>query len=419
MVNDVVPGSFIEEYLMRQRASNRSGFTLVELLVVIAIIAVLVSMLLPAVQKAREAAQRTTCTNNCKQLALALMNYESANKMFPYGDFRNTTGVTSATNSVKTGLSGLGTYGGPGIQPSMDWRAAILSYTEAYSPASSYNYGADWCADQNTTAIGFQVKTFLCPSTPFPDRLDTTGMEGPNAPFGVSTFVNSGDTFVAAAGPGITAGTIAGPTPSTGPGGYCADYFAINSVNDNVPVTWPQYFSNGLVTYATANQGNSTLDFYLPATGVLTRGANGQTKISDIIDGTSHTLLFTESAGRPNSYGLGNQLTGSLNPGEGRWADPNGEMKIKGSNPNTIATATVPVTVPPGQHDKSALGLPFNTCSMNCNNKNEPYSFHSTGCNFAFADGSVHFLTNSTPVWLLGQLATKAGGEPFQEGSIP
>jgi prepilin-type processing-associated H-X9-DG protein len=145
--------------------------------------------------------------------------------------------------------------------------------------------------------------------------------------------------------------------------------------------------------------------------------------------------MFVESAGRPNQYGMGGVLYGALNPGEGRWADPNGEYKVKGSNPNTVANATAflgSVTVPPGKHDKKAIGQPAgtvaiqanaaidgNTCSMNCNNINEPYSFHGTGINVAFADGSVHFFTNSTPVWLLGQLATKGGGEPLQQNLIP
>ena len=358
------------------------GFTLVELLVVMAIIAVLIGLLLPAVQKAREAAARTACTNNCKQLALGCLNYESANKSFPQGDYRNTTGVAPPI---------------PLNMGSICWRALILNYIEAPQVAAAYNVNCDWCSDQNVVALAFQVKVMQCPSTPYPNRMDSSGMEGPLTAYGVSTFAITG------AGPG----GITGPSPTTvGTGsGYCTDYWGINSVNDSVVVTWPNAFTASVAAYATANNSNSSLDFYPPATGVLTRAENGQTKMSDILDGTSNTILFTESAGRPNQYGPGMQYFGFMDPGEGRWADPNGEMKIKGSNPLT------------GKHDKINLGV--NTCSMNCGNGNEPYSFHGSGCNFAFADGSVHFLSNNAPVWLLGQLATKAGGEPLQQGMVP
>ncbi len=394
---------------MRLNKTRRAGFTLVELLVVIAIIAVLVGLLLPAVQKAREAAARAACQNNCKQLALACLNFESGNRAFPYGDFRNTSWVgPTSTTSPAINASGLPTGNAyPGNQPSISWRASILPYIEAQTAASLYNYNCDWCSDQNVLAQAQQIKVFQCPSTPQATRMDTSGMEGPNFPYGVSTFATTGVTFTAGPPP------VAGAPALTGPAGGVTDYFAINSVNDNVVNANPTQFSAVLVAFAAANVGNSTLDFFYPATGVLGRGANGQTRMADITDGTSHSLLFAESAGRPNAYTLGGVQYGTLNPGEGRWADPNGEMKIKGGYPNGASPYF-------GKHQKSLVGPPDqNTCSMNCTNTNEPYSFHGTGCNFAFADGSVHFFTNSTPVYLLGQLATKAGGEPLNETLIP
>jgi prepilin-type N-terminal cleavage/methylation domain-containing protein/prepilin-type processing-associated H-X9-DG protein len=395
---------------MRVNERRRAGFTLVELLVVIAIIAVLVGLLLPAVQKAREAAARASCQNNCKQLALACLNFESGNRTFPYGDFRNTS-WTGSTSTISPAVNAAGLPSGnqfPANQPSIAWRALILPYIEAQYAASLYNYNDDWCSDQNVAASAVPVKVFQCPSTPQATRMDTSGMEGPNFPVNsVETFAVTGVTFVAGPPP------VAGAPAAAGPAGAVSDYWGVNSVNDNVINGNPAQFSAVQVAFAAANVGNSTCDFFYPCTGVLGRGANGLTRMADITDGTSNTLLFVESAGRPNWYTLGGVQVGTLNPGESRWADPNGELKIKGGYPNAAAPYY-------GKHQKSLVGPPDqNTCSMNCTNTNEPYSFHGTGINCAFADGSVHFFTNSTPVYLLGQLATKAGGEPLNQQSIP
>src|SRR4051794_15807630 len=112
--------------------SIRRGFTLIELLVVIAIIAVLISLLLPAVQSAREAARRAQCTNNLKQIGLALHNYHTANNSFP-------PGAAASKNPVNTG------DGGDLCINWMGWsaQALMLSYLEAAPIYNAINFSFD------------------------------------------------------------------------------------------------------------------------------------------------------------------------------------------------------------------------------------------------------------------------------------
>jgi prepilin-type N-terminal cleavage/methylation domain-containing protein len=138
------------------RRDRRTGFTLIELLVVIAIIAILIGLLLPAVQKIREAANRIKCSNNLKQIGLGMHNYESTFGGLPPS---RTTGTVA---------------GAPFFPYQHSWSVALLPYIEQTNSFNLYNYNADWNSALNYAAIQTQLKLFNCPSTPRQPRFDTT-----------------------------------------------------------------------------------------------------------------------------------------------------------------------------------------------------------------------------------------------------
>ncbi|TWU22713.1 DUF1559 domain-containing protein [Bythopirellula polymerisocia] len=135
----------------RSRCTSR-GFTLVELLVVIAIIGVLVALLLPAVQAAREAARRMQCQNNLKQIGLAMLNYENTNGELPPG----CRAVADDENrwNVREG-----------------WGAVILPYMELQTLADQFDWTKSYKAAVNTRAADTFVSSYLCPTDTFTDEL--------------------------------------------------------------------------------------------------------------------------------------------------------------------------------------------------------------------------------------------------------
>ncbi len=138
-------------------SSRLRGFTLIELLVVISIIAVLISLLLPAVQSAREAARRIQCTNNLKQIGLAFANYESANQIYPPG------GMT-----LVKGYADAGSWGDQTSNNGVSWVALILPYFEqgtVYN-AVNFSYGINSASGMAgfVTAWYTRLSVMSCPS---------------------------------------------------------------------------------------------------------------------------------------------------------------------------------------------------------------------------------------------------------------
>jgi prepilin-type N-terminal cleavage/methylation domain-containing protein/prepilin-type processing-associated H-X9-DG protein len=135
-------------------ARSRRAFTLIELLVVIAIIAVLIALLLPAVQAAREAARRMQCTNNLKQLGLAMHNYHSTNETFMIG---------------RMGLGYTYTNGSNNTTARRTWVLSILPYVEQNTMFNSINFMVSFYVAENSTVVDSPVAVFHCPSDPQTD----------------------------------------------------------------------------------------------------------------------------------------------------------------------------------------------------------------------------------------------------------
>jgi prepilin-type processing-associated H-X9-DG protein/prepilin-type N-terminal cleavage/methylation domain-containing protein len=366
----------------------RAAFTLIELLVVIAIIGVLVGLLLPAVQKAREAANRTTCTNNLKQQGLAVHLFHDAYKHFPSGGrAQDLTPQPAAASIVYFDLYGTFTLILPFIEQEKIYRQFDLRY--AYNDTAT--------APQNLAAAQNVVKTYLCPTNPLRPAIgvDSTGL-------GYTDYANIASTDIdpGSGGRNKTAYALGGLYgTSKSPGGAGGGYggtFAVGTAWDPLGNG-----SNGSVTSLGPNLGA-------------------------IVDGLSQTMAIAEDVGRIE--GMSGPYTDPVSGGPRKhwtWVDSNAGIGVDGNplawanqNNGTVVTPNTPPLVAINNNAfpiGGPTGANWNTVQQAGPN-NEIFSFHPGGANVLFMDGHVAFLSQDLDARIVRALVTSAKSDAIPAG---
>jgi prepilin-type N-terminal cleavage/methylation domain-containing protein/prepilin-type processing-associated H-X9-DG protein len=364
---------------MYQVRTDRRGFTLIELLVVIAIIAILIGLLLPAVQKVREAAARMSCSNNLHQLGLAIHNYESAYGTLPAAYTKLNTpdpDPNAQFAGARVGLSLLAN-----LLPYIEQDNLYKQLNPALSEFNTANIPPNGPHSGRNPAYSQVVKTYLCPSDPTPATLDYYN----------TCWGPYGDGGGAPCFPGGGGGTNLVPPP--GQIWARSDYFPIAGIHNALIKTL------GLTAqYPGDTQMAGVLnDPQLPGGGPI--------KITALSDGTSNTLIMSETGGKPVGYNRRRQIYKS----EVNGLPVDGSIEPVSSAGGAWADMFIYASLAGGKCDDS--GWRLGPCMINATSNNEIYSWHSGGANALFADGSVHFLREGTAAPLIIALVTRSGGE--------
>ena len=245
--------------------SRRTAFTLIELLVVIAIIAVLIGLLLPAVQKVREAAARMSCQNNLKQIGLALHSYHDSNNAFP----RSRTPVNNTSFSAQS---------------------QVLPYIEQENARRLIDFTVAWNAPGNAAALAVRIKTFVCPSD---DVSAVPAAYGPN-----SYRANEGTILAMWQGPSDAAGVNNALPPNDGPF-FCNVPYRFADITDGTSNT--AAFSEHVSGDYSQTTGSVRKDTFRPGTYPAT--ADQAVADCNAVDPTDLTKQGYSDVGGPWLYG--------------------------------------------------------------------------------------------------------------------
>jgi len=363
---------------------KKSGFTLIELLVVIAIIGILVGLLLPAVQAAREAARRMQCSNNLKQIGLGVHNFESAFKKLPHSGQCGSTGSTTTAYMIHSTAT------------------QLLPYIEQTQVYNLFNHDAVPFAKYSATQSG---QNWLTPTgCLLHPKARGFAYDDPSWPNGQIAAKTQISTFACPS----TAINPEGRDPA-GYGVFDYMFVDLTDIDENQSSS----------TYGERTQPTGTSAWQAQVrTGMLTCESGG---ISRVIDGTSNTILCMEDAGRSHpSVGVFGTLSSRKTPvsgaadplpmltgSDGRrmyaWADADAVTNGFSGPSNSTGSKKAKVN-----NNKLPMGGPVE-CKWSVNNcglNDEPFSFHTGGVQTGMGDGSVRFMAETVdPVvlkWLVG-----------------